>query len=553
MKKVSPNKKYKPDTTKTKFLDCHVQWDVTKVKSAEGAIFIEGYANTNDKDRVGDVVLPSAFKASLPTYMENPVLLYQHNWDMVLGNIVAADVTDKGLYVKGKLSNAKDVEDVKTKILEGALRTFSIGYNETDAVYDERTKTNVIKELELLEISVVTIPANSASKFTVVQQEKNETNEMEKSIESYGDGFLGYLAHVIKDLDDVEEITVDFIQHLHGIYNDFNGQPPTKVKVERGQDESLGDCVSRAIPVLMNEGKDQEQAIAIAYSVCEKSAPKKEDAESTKEAPKKEGASNVDPAPEEIEMSPELAHRERVRDSALKAANESMKFLKEAHVKAMDNGVCDEVKGYLKSYSNCVEEADVAHKAFSEQKELDKGGAGSGGARAGAGRHRIFGSNDKPSSSDKPSSELPESALEFVEDPDSLHMESAAKIFNAFADENLGASTLSFVAGLSEKDQMKIADQVSKFAGKDKLTILYGEGDADGELIDNDNFADNHKVDSTSKYKDPNSASGVVGTVGVEKGSINGVETIGLGVIDSPHPEPMFTFIRSGDADKIKK
>lgn len=149
-----------------------LNFEVTKIadqKDATGALKIEGYANTMDKDRVGDVVLPKAFEKSLPLYLDNPVLLFQHNWDAVIGTCEDVKITDKGLFIKAKISAAKDCDDVRTKIREGALRTLSIGYNELDSDFNESTKTKVVKDLELLEISVVTIPANPYAKFKPIE------------------------------------------------------------------------------------------------------------------------------------------------------------------------------------------------------------------------------------------------------------------------------------------------------------------------------------------------------------------------------------------------
>lgn len=134
-------------------------------KDASGECLIEGYANTNDKDRVGDVVLPSAFEKSLATYMGNPILLFQHNWDQPCGVVQTAEITDKGLMVKARVSDSR--EDIKMMVREGVLRTFSIGYNELDSDMDHTTNTKIVKNLELLEISVVSIPANAEAKFTV--------------------------------------------------------------------------------------------------------------------------------------------------------------------------------------------------------------------------------------------------------------------------------------------------------------------------------------------------------------------------------------------------
>jgi HK97 family phage prohead protease len=139
---------------------------VNVVKDASEECIIEGYANTSDKDRVGDVVLPSAFEKSLPTYLSNPVLLANHDWNDPCGLVQHAEITDKGLFVRARISDTRP--DIKTMIREGVLRTFSIGYNEGDADFDEATQTKFIKELELLEISIVTVPANAQALFNEV-------------------------------------------------------------------------------------------------------------------------------------------------------------------------------------------------------------------------------------------------------------------------------------------------------------------------------------------------------------------------------------------------
>ena len=51
----------------TRILNCLIDWDIKHVsKDASGKMIIKGFANTADRDRVGDVVLPSAFEKSLP-------------------------------------------------------------------------------------------------------------------------------------------------------------------------------------------------------------------------------------------------------------------------------------------------------------------------------------------------------------------------------------------------------------------------------------------------------------------------------------------------------
>lgn len=153
-------------------------YDMVTKAADGGPLVISGYANTSTKDRVGDVVLPAAFEKSLPTYLKNPQLLYNHNWDKPCGTVTAAQITDKGLFIKATISEAS--QDIKTMVKEGVLRTFSIGYNEIDAEYDEATKTKYVKELELLEISIVTVPANTEAMFTMVDAVKAEEAMCEK-------------------------------------------------------------------------------------------------------------------------------------------------------------------------------------------------------------------------------------------------------------------------------------------------------------------------------------------------------------------------------------
>lgn len=164
----------KNDTRKAE-RSIEVEFKLAQVtKAGDGELFIEGYANTKMKDRVGDVVLPGAFAKSLPTYQENPILLYQHNWDAPIGTVTECKIDDNGLWIKAKISAAADCADVRTKILEGVLRTFSIGFNPVTTKFNEAEKINYIEELELLEISVVSIPANTGSKFKPVIAQAEE-------------------------------------------------------------------------------------------------------------------------------------------------------------------------------------------------------------------------------------------------------------------------------------------------------------------------------------------------------------------------------------------
>lgn len=206
------------------------KFNITSVKDASGECMIEGYANTSTKDRVGDIVLPEAFEKSLPTYQKNPVILLNHDWNDVIGRCVHQEITDKGLFIKAKISNTR--EDIKTLINEGCYSTFSIGYNEIDADYDESTKTKYIKELELLEISVVSVPANTEAMFTqITEKTETETTTEEKGDEEKKAKKVGDLKGFISDVKTIIGRQLDE-ETVHAVIDYFNANEELMTKKE---------------------------------------------------------------------------------------------------------------------------------------------------------------------------------------------------------------------------------------------------------------------------------------------------------------------------------
>lgn len=131
-------------------------------------VFIKGYASTfGNVDRHRDMVIPGAFKASLAKRM--PKMLKQHYMNDVIGVIDVAVEDEKGLYIEARLPKANSmVKDLEPLLKMGALGDFSIGYNTVDSeVLDDGTR--LLKELDLWEVSIVTIPANPEAKIESVK------------------------------------------------------------------------------------------------------------------------------------------------------------------------------------------------------------------------------------------------------------------------------------------------------------------------------------------------------------------------------------------------
>lgn len=152
-----------------------------KVKS-NGSIFIEGYSNFNVPDRGYERVDPKGGR--FENYKKNPVILFDHGKDpafgsMPVGKAISIEARDDGLYTKAYISNSQTekISAIRDLVEEGILKTFSIGF---DPAKDEKDKdgVRVITDYELIEQSIVPIPMNQDSTFSVMQKRFEKSNNL---------------------------------------------------------------------------------------------------------------------------------------------------------------------------------------------------------------------------------------------------------------------------------------------------------------------------------------------------------------------------------------
>jgi len=135
-------------------------------KEEEGTF--EGFASVfNNIDLNHYRIERGAFKKTLSENRTFP-LLWQHRFDELIGVINEAQETDKGLYIQGKLAmNVQRAREAYELLKLGALTGLSIGGEIIKAGAIDKSITT-IKEIRLLECSLVTIPANQEARVTVV-------------------------------------------------------------------------------------------------------------------------------------------------------------------------------------------------------------------------------------------------------------------------------------------------------------------------------------------------------------------------------------------------
>lgn len=151
--------------------------------SAKTGTFSGYGAAFGNLDAYGDVIQKGAFKDTLREWKKTkrlPPMLAQHGgWMMTdmdaipIGKWESMEEDDKGLVVEGRLINL-DTErgkNVYGAMKEGVLDGMSIGYRAKEFMVgtkpDEPRRT--LKKIDLIELSVVTFPANGAARVQSVK------------------------------------------------------------------------------------------------------------------------------------------------------------------------------------------------------------------------------------------------------------------------------------------------------------------------------------------------------------------------------------------------
>lgn len=152
------------------------------IKKNKGGIIIEGFANAATVDRMKEVIDPSGW--NLENYKKNPIVLFDHGKDptfgyMPIGKALAVEAKDDGLYTKIQLSNSKTekISAVRDLVEEGILKTFSVGFDPKESQKSaDDPDVQVITKAELIETSIVPIPMNQDSTFSLLSKSAKKIN-----------------------------------------------------------------------------------------------------------------------------------------------------------------------------------------------------------------------------------------------------------------------------------------------------------------------------------------------------------------------------------------
>jgi len=152
-------------------------------ESDDGSVMIRGMASTADFDRAGDTISAEAWtKGGLQNFEKNPIILFNHDYDRPIGRATGMKAGPNGLELECKISkNAPG--NVAELVKDGVLGAFSVGFKIKDADYLKETDGLMIKDAELFEVSVVSVPCNQAATFSLAKSfdSSDEYEEFKKT------------------------------------------------------------------------------------------------------------------------------------------------------------------------------------------------------------------------------------------------------------------------------------------------------------------------------------------------------------------------------------
>jgi HK97 family phage prohead protease len=142
--------------------------EVVELKAGKDGWSFSAYASTfGNLDHTGDVILAGAFDATLLNRTFRP-LLWQHDMREPIGIEKSLAPDGKGLLGNWELIDTQRGSDAYKLLKRGAIRSMSIGYI-PEVVEFDASGIRLIRQIDLLENSVVSIPANEMATVTSVK------------------------------------------------------------------------------------------------------------------------------------------------------------------------------------------------------------------------------------------------------------------------------------------------------------------------------------------------------------------------------------------------
>ncbi|MAH72846.1 MAG: hypothetical protein CMK29_01960 [Porticoccaceae bacterium] len=205
----------------------------------DGSIMVRGLASSVAKDRVGDIIDADAWtKGGLDNFQNNPVILFNHDKNKPIGRATKVTPTSDGLHMEAKISKHADIANL---IKDGVLGAFSVGFRVKDAENMKETDGLRIKDAELFEVSVVSIPCNQAATFSLA---KAFDSEME--YKDFKQTFQSVENSTSKEIDMSEETTTSGID-LEAFAKKVAEETAAKISMKQAEQKAAEEAEAKKV------------------------------------------------------------------------------------------------------------------------------------------------------------------------------------------------------------------------------------------------------------------------------------------------------------------
>ena len=164
----------------------------SEIKAENSKGIFTGYGSIfGNEDQGNDIMQKGAFTKSLVNRPVSKVkMLYQHKTDEPIGVFTDMYEDSKGLFVKGQLAMGTQKGREAYELLKmGALDGMSIGFRadpEKQGYNENKRGVRTLKEVDLMEISLVTFPMNESALIETVKGNAKNIREWEKILREAG-------------------------------------------------------------------------------------------------------------------------------------------------------------------------------------------------------------------------------------------------------------------------------------------------------------------------------------------------------------------------------
>ena len=143
-----------------------IPFEINSADDTDGMGIVSGYASAfNTITSYGQQFMPGAFSDAVANFKKIKVL-FNHNWDAIVGVPLEMREDANGLFVKTQLlTRTPKGKEMYELVKAGALDAFSIGFY-VDEAADEIIDGNTIRKITkatVMEYSLVTFPANQGA------------------------------------------------------------------------------------------------------------------------------------------------------------------------------------------------------------------------------------------------------------------------------------------------------------------------------------------------------------------------------------------------------